>query len=170
MKRFVIRALVVMGLLALCFACKVAYDVHSLSAYRSYVETRYAPQIALIEQSCRGSPTGDPSDEDYLKEQKVAETIRQSLSAREIFCASWSLDGHHGLAGLKPLETGYTSYHLRILGSHDAEGTHSLYYGKTFDNHNLLVYEGWVHGGGKRQYMLVFFLDDIRNATNTEQP
>ena len=172
MKRFFRRACVVVGLVALCLACKVAYDVRSLSAYRSFIEARYAPQIALVEQKCRDSPQGNlsMSEEDFLNEKKVVETIGKSLSGSEIYCASWSVDGHHGIAGLKRMETAYSRDVLTILGSHDASGNHSLYYGKTFDNRNLLVYEGWVEGGGKRQYVLVFLLDDIKNAANTEQP
>jgi hypothetical protein len=151
----------VLGLVALSVLWKVMYDRHKLSVYRDYIEARYAAQLAVIERNCLVSPRGDLSEADCFRLAKLTSATEASLSANEIWSASWSSDGHHGLESLKPLETGFTTY--RLYGAHSADRTHSLYFGKTFDNRPLLVYEGWVEGGGKRQYTLAFLLDGIES-------
>lgn len=156
----------------MCLVGKVAYDLRVLSLYRSRIEKRYGPQIALIEQTCRSFPKGvpSPSDEDRLRDREIVETVRKSLSADKIYSASCSFDGHHGLTSLKPMETGYSTYEFRFLTWHDAGGRYSLFYGKSVDNRKLLVYEGRIQAPRMRRYRIVFTLDDINNAANVEKP
>jgi hypothetical protein len=162
--RIVIVVLLLIACLLLSFIAKVAYDVHQLSFYRTYIENHFVSEISLVEEDCKSFPLGDIPDREWPRLETAAKIIESKLSSKAIFCVYSSGDGHHGQRCLKPMKDGFTSYCIPFCGSNNSDGRHTLFFGKTFNGQRLLVYQGVVPTGGKRRYEIVFLLDEIRNA------
>ena len=135
---------------------------------QDYIEAEYGRQIALVEQYCVDFPKGEPRDDYWRLNDKKVASIEYSLRDKEIATACCSLDGHHGVEGLKkPMESGVIYHRFPMFPSHNSHGTRSLYYGETSDHRSLLVYEGRVSEGGLHHFQITFFLDDIWRAANS---
>jgi hypothetical protein len=143
--------LVVVAATMLCVLGKWAIDKRSLDEYRHFIEIRYAPQIALTENGCQMSrPKQDDDRYAWDEENEIADAVRNKLTANEIYAASWSSDGHHGLVGLKMQGEGYR--HSGFPWSTSADGAHWLMFGESFDKRPLLVYHGFISDAEKQRY------------------
>ncbi len=149
-----------LGMIPLCFLAWIALEKRSLDLYRGFIESRYKPQLSLIEREMQSGrePDYTADVEDRLAYMEARDQVRtrigDTLSGAEIFTASWSSDGHHGLEGLKKMPTSYT--HIRLLASKTPGGSRALYYGMAEDGTFLLVYQGWINSPWKREYEIVF--------------
>jgi hypothetical protein len=156
MRRAAIGCVILMALASV--VAFVSLQKATLRRYREVIESAYASEITLIEQRARELP--DPDDwsrESMNRIDAIDGELRAALSKPEVFSASWSLDGHHGLRSIKPMDTdGYSTY-SNWFGSRDARGLHSLSYGTTFQGEELLVYQGWVLEGVNRSYTIAFY-------------
>lgn len=167
-KRLIIGPLVAVGLLPVCLAGKLAYDVGRLSSYRDYIERRYEREISLIERTCMELPEGEPSIDEMREELKIAEALGQSLQSSAIYSASWSNDGHHGAQYLKRPTGGGSTSCWKFLARQSPDGNGRIFYGRSFDHQRLLIYERWVLHGRKRHYSIEFLLDAIQGEADRE--
>ena len=157
---FGITALLCMG------PAKMAYDLYTLWACRLFIEEQYASQIALIEQKCTESTytdnlTGEEFEAALETEQQGKLEIGSTLTTKEVFDVSWSADGQHDREGLRPMS--HSIITLTFYSSTDSNGLHRTLFGRTPGNQPLVIFEGRVEGGRKRQYEIVFFLDGLNS-------
>ena len=165
MKRLLLISLILLVVVGSIVLVTKRRQEAKLDGYRKFIESTYASEIALIEQRATELPDPDDwSEEAIAQTDTIANDLQTALSKSEVFSASWSLDGHHGLQSLKPMDTNGYSTHSNWFGSHDADQLHSLCYGETFLGRYLLVYEGWVPAGINRSYRIAFYRTAIDSA------
>ncbi|HUG18433.1 MAG TPA: hypothetical protein VMM56_05610 [Planctomycetaceae bacterium] len=166
MKRFLLGSAVLLSVFISVLVVTVQRNKAELDANRKYIETAYAAEIALIEERAKELPDPDDrSDAAFEQREMITNELQTALDKSEVFSASWSLDGHHGAKSLKPMGSGdgFTTY-SSLFSSHDATRRHHLYFGKTFKDRALFVYEGWVPTGINKSYRIAFDRDTIQSA------
>ena len=150
-------------LAAAFFAIKYTREVTHLRALREHIETKFADEIRLIERYSKELPDNFEDDLDF--KQTILDEIAMSLSSPDIYWATWSLDGHHGLDGFVSRGSGYSK--SRFPQSTSDDGLHSLTYGKAFDDETgLVIYEGRIPDGRKEVYRIAFLLENLDRQIN----
>jgi hypothetical protein len=137
------------------------WRVTRLGSFRTYIEAVYSKQLSLIEQRSR-----ELDEKNYDLRFAVRDELGAVLSSNEIFSASWSRDGHHGLDFIKPLPDGYATWPWFTSASTD--NLHALRYGRSEKGQALLIYEGRVPDGAKRVYNVAFALDAIKKQRDKQ--
>jgi hypothetical protein len=150
-------------LVAASFAIKYTREVAHLRALREHIEAKFAEEIRLIERHSKKLP--DNFEDDLDSRQVILDEIAMSLSSPDIYWATWSLDGHHGLDGLVSRGSGYSTSQFPKSMSED--GLHSLTYGKARDDQtDLVVYKGRIPAGRKEVYYIAFLLENLDREIN----
>ena len=158
----VFRSLVIGAAILLTVAVTVyGWRVTRLHSFRTYIEAVYSEQFSLIEQRSR-----EFDEKNFDLRFAVRDEFGAVLSSNEIFSASWSTDGHHGLDTIKPLPDGYATWHWFTSTSTDS--LHTLRYGRSEKGQALLIYEGRVPDGAKRVYDVAFVLDAIKKQKDKQ--
>lgn len=172
MKRHLTRYAAATVVLILALAGGVfLFEKGTLNRYRHFVESRYHAELSLIENEMRAGKKYDLNEDIETCEarNRVRDRIGQALSGSEVFAVSWSLDGHHGLEGLKQLPIGYR--YSPVVGSADSDRSHTLYFGQAEDGTKLLIYVGRVQSDWKREYNIAFRRSEIdQKMSSNVQP
>ena len=157
------KALIAVALLIVVASAYLVTRHLRLGTYRAQIERDFDDELALIEQKAREFPADeyDPSRFDWIDDVKVL--FERELSDPAIYWASWSLDGHHGLMGLKSSGDGLS--HPQWFPNRNDDGSRSVAYGTTFDGRPLVVLHGYNRDAVKRHYM-VAFLRNVIDETN----
>ena len=133
---------------------------HRLGNYRAQIEREFASELALIEQKAIEFPSDEYDNSRFEWIDNVKMLFDRELSDPAIYWASWSLDGHHGLMGLKSSGDGLSHPNWFPNGN----GSRSVSYGTTFDGRQLVVLRGYNRDAVKRHYMVAFLRDVIDEA------
>lgn len=135
---------------------------HRLGNYRTLIERRFAAELALIEQKAFEFPSVEFDDSDIEWINDVKMLFDRELSDPAIYWACWSLDGHHGLMGLKSSGEGF--FHPNWLLNANIDGSRSVSFGTTYDGRQLVVLNGYNRDAVKRHYVVAFLVDAIDNV------
>ena len=87
----------------IAFCVNVVLKKRALANYQMFVESEYRPQLSLLEREMMTKR--DERNESYVV---ALSAIREALMLPDVFAASWSSDGHHGLDWLKQMPTEYS--------------------------------------------------------------
>ena len=143
MKKIIIGLVILLavggGLLLCVLSLRAVRSRQELATLRNCVEKHYAEPIAAVEQymvSCTNMVA--------IAHLERRVTLEHTLAAPEIYSASCSFDGHHGLDTLKMLRNRVGVTHYTKPASQDESGVHRLYRGVAMDGTQLVVYHGWL--------------------------
>jgi hypothetical protein len=131
-----------------------------LERCRAVIESRFGSQLSLIKSKSIELDESDPEMADRIHKE-----LQLALSIPEVFAASWSSDGHHGLENLVSAGAEEWGWHLRGVISRSPDGLHTLYVGESDDGARLLVFEGMVPNGTKRVFRIAFRYERVAAET-----
>ena len=141
----------------------------SLCRYQSFIHRHYAAEIRQLEVAMQEWP--EDRFEDEATDQSVEvlhQQLRQTFSAGDFYCASWSLDSHHGAKSSGIPDSGFSTYQL-IQTTDDAG--QSLCFGKSFEGTPLLVYQRWLPDSPvMRHIQIVFHREKVSRSMTAEKP
>ena len=144
-------------------ACSFLVARHNrLGSYRTQIERDFADELSLIEQKAIEFPSDEYDDSRFDWIDNIKILFDRELSDPAIYWANWSLDGHHGLMGLKSSGDGLS--HPNWFPNANADGSRSVSYGTTLDGRSLVVLNGYNRDAIKCHYMVAFLRDAIDEA------
>ena len=110
----------------------------------------------------------DETEDIWVREEEIYNELAAAFPLNQVYWATWSSDGHHGLRGLYRSEAsgGYQTYPRPV--SHSENGRWALRQGRSFEGHELLVFEGHVPNGHKRVYKIAFYREQILQQMSNE--
>ena len=139
--------------------------VGHLARDRSRIEEELTNVLELIETSSMDplmdSVYHEMGFDEFLAKEKARTALREhlatALDSPIIYWATWTDDGHHGAESIGSHEgrLGMTTYPW--IASKSWDGRRALYHGRSLEGDMLLVFEGHVPKGYKKEYSIAFY-------------
>ena len=150
----------VIALLTLVAIAVSALSNIPLHRKKRFIEAAYSDSIAPLKAEMVKWDSSDRSWEWFQESDATVAALESEFDSPAVFSVSWSYDGHHGAAVVKPIpERGYSTFQIIPTTIWHPP---RLYSGKSFDGTRLLIYKGWVHEAPEiRQFNVAFYADAI---------
>ena len=160
------RRLSILLAIVTLLATFVFWKYVTLCRYQSFIHTQYAAEIKQLELAMQNWPEDRFEDEDtYQRVEALHDELKQTFSAGDFYCASWSFDSHHGLRGTGIPGSGFSKYSWISTTDNRRQ---SLFFGKSFEGVPLLVYQRWLPNSPVMRHVeIVFYRDKVNMSKNS---
>lgn len=136
-RRVLCVALFAAAISVVAIVAKLRADRQSLHQYLDFIQREYTGPLSAIEGEMNQIST------EFYSIDDAQSRLRDCLSARQIYSASWSFDGHHSARPLKHFPSeGLSTF--KWCSAEDRQSGRRLYFGRGFEGKPLLILEAEV--------------------------